>query len=69
MAAEWWAQPPFHSYLNVHIFNYTNAQEYINGDAEKLIVEDLGPYVYYERVEKVNVVYHTNNTISYQVIK
>lgn len=39
----------------------------MRGEDKKLIVKDVGPYVYTERTKKVNVVYNDNNTISYQV--
>lgn len=31
-------------------------------------VKQLGPYVYKESVEKINVVFNANKTISYRVI-
>ncbi len=39
----------------------------MRGDDKKLIVEDLGPYTYMEKFEKVNVTFHKNHTISYRV--
>lgn len=67
-AAEWWEKPPIDTLLRVHIFNYTNTQRWMDRLDEKLHVEDIGPYVYRERFEKVHVVYNPNNTISYRVI-
>ncbi|XP_053661635.1 scavenger receptor class B member 1 [Anopheles marshallii] len=65
-AAEWWARPPVYPLLKVHVFNYTNAQEFLDGKASKLRVEDLGPYVYKETAKKVNVSYNGDGTISYR---
>lgn len=41
--------------------------DFFNGKADKLKVVDLGPYVYHETAEKVNVSYHGNGTITYKV--
>lgn len=66
-AAEWWQSPPLSPQLRVYIFNYTNAEAYLNGNATQLEVEELGPYVYSEKVKKVDVKFHPNHTISYRV--
>lgn len=41
-----WSKPPVHPKIKVHIFNYTNVDAFIAGKAEKLRVQDIGPYVY-----------------------
>lgn len=66
-AAQWWEVPPIDPLLRVHIFNYTNTERWLRRQDDKLIVKDLGPYVYRERYEKVNVVFNPNGTISYRV--
>ncbi|XP_055687525.1 scavenger receptor class B member 1-like [Lutzomyia longipalpis] len=66
LAAEWWANPPLHSYLKVYIFNYTNVDRFNDGTDEKLVVEEIGPYVYYEKLTKEDIVFNDNNTISYR---
>lgn len=66
-AFHYFVNPPLNPQLRVHIFNYTNTERFLRGDDKKLIVKDVGPYVYTERTKKVNVVYNDNNTISYQV--
>ncbi|XP_058066953.1 lysosome membrane protein 2-like isoform X1 [Anopheles bellator] len=65
-AAEWWATPPVFPLLKVHVFNYTNAEEYFAGEDIKLRVEELGPYVYKETAEKINVIHNADGTISYR---
>lgn len=67
-ALKFFTKPPLDPQLRVHIFNYTNAQRFLDGIDKKLIVKDVGPYVYTERAQKVNVTYNDNNTISYRVI-
>ncbi|XP_059614955.1 uncharacterized protein LOC132260689 [Phlebotomus argentipes] len=66
LAAEWWANPPLHSYLKVYVFNYTNVDRFLVGTDKKLHVEEVGPYVYYEKLTKEHIVFNGNNTISYR---
>lgn len=63
-AFEWWLDPPLKTYLKVHIFNYTNIPEYMNYNDNKLKVEDLGPFVYEEIVDKYNLKLE-NSTLTY----
>jgi len=65
-AAKWWKTPPLSPQLRVYIFNYTNYDDYINGYADKLILKELGPYIYSENSTKVQVNFNDNNTISYR---
>uniref|UniRef100_A0A1Y1KK00 Scavenger receptor class B member 1 n=2 Tax=Photinus pyralis TaxID=7054 RepID=A0A1Y1KK00_PHOPY len=66
LSYQMWKGPAVKTYLNVYVFNYTNVEAYENGDAEKLQVDEIGPYVYEETMEKVNVKFHANGTVSYQ---
>ena len=43
---ELWRKPPVDLYLKVYLFNVTNAEDYMNGKADKLQFQELGPYVY-----------------------
>lgn len=62
----WWKDPPVHPLLKVRVFNYTNLEEYQAGNASKLRVEELGPYIYRETITRVNVVLNDNGTVTYQ---
>lgn len=66
-AAEWWENPPVYPLLKVHVFNYTNTEDFFAGKATKLQVEDLGPYVYKETANKVDITHNGDGTISYRV--
>lgn len=66
-ALKYFIKPPLDPLLRVHIFNYTNADRFMSGLDDKLIVEDIGPFTYVEKLEKVNVTYNNNDTISYRV--
>lgn len=41
-----WRKPPATGITHFYIFNYTNVQNYDEGIDEKLIVDEVGPYVY-----------------------
>lgn len=67
-AYDYFIKPPLNPQLRVHIFNYTNTERFLSGQDDKLIVKDCGPYIYTEKVKKVDVKYNENNTISYRVL-
>lgn len=43
---ELWRVPPVDLYLKVYLWNVTNKEEYMSGQHDKLIVQEVGPYVY-----------------------
>ncbi|XP_050315561.1 uncharacterized protein LOC126750100 [Anthonomus grandis grandis] len=62
-----WKSSPIEVKLKIYIFNYTNVEDFERGKAEKLHVEEVGPYVYYEKTEKVNIRFSkVLGTVSYQ---
>lgn len=67
MAVEWWANPPLNPYLKVYIFNYTNYDAFIEGRDHKLILKEFGPITYTEKVEKTDIQFNENGTITYKV--
>ncbi|CAB3378163.1 Hypothetical predicted protein [Cloeon dipterum] len=60
-----WVKPPVKPIVNIFVFNYTNVAEFTAGK-EKLKVKEVGPYVYRLSLEKVRVVFPTNDTVSFQ---
>lgn len=64
----WWREPPVSPRLSVYIYNVTNADEFLNV-GEKPALEELGPYVYVQQWEKVEVKFNENDTVSYKVKK
>nr|CAD7462486.1 unnamed protein product [Timema tahoe] len=48
------------------IFNYTNVDNFKDGIDDKLNVQEVGPYIYSETVEKVNIVFNDDNTLTFQ---
>ncbi|XP_076238842.1 scavenger receptor class B member 1 [Calliopsis andreniformis] len=61
-----WQRPPVGLTFKIYIFNYTNLREFENGNASKLQVQEVGPYVYRETLNRVNVELHNNGTVTYQ---
>ncbi|KAE8749396.1 hypothetical protein FOCC_FOCC003910 [Frankliniella occidentalis] len=61
----WWKKPPVHPVMRVYIYNVTNADAFLN-NAEKPVLNELGPYVYVETWEKVAVAFNDNGTVSFQ---
>ncbi|XP_061396790.1 lysosome membrane protein 2 [Musca vetustissima] len=58
--------PKYDTFLKVHIFNYTNIKDYLEYKADKIKVEDLGPFLYKEHTTKVNVVHNDNYTVTFR---
>lgn len=43
---EAWKSPPVKPLICVHIYNYTNVDDYLKGKSEKIKIVDTGPYCY-----------------------
>ncbi|XP_037821072.1 scavenger receptor class B member 1 [Lucilia sericata] len=64
----WWSKPPVEPKISVYVYNVTNANEFLS-NGSKPIVDEVGPYVYTESWEKVNIVQNDNGTLSYNLKK
>uniref|UniRef100_A0A182PPP0 Scavenger receptor class B n=1 Tax=Anopheles epiroticus TaxID=199890 RepID=A0A182PPP0_9DIPT len=58
-----WIEPPIDTYLELYLWNWTNADAY---RTEKPHLEQLGPYTFRERHERVNLEWHDNDTLTFQ---
>ncbi|XP_039752187.1 scavenger receptor class B member 1-like [Pararge aegeria] len=65
LAFSMWRRPTVHPLMKVHLFNYTNWQRVKDGLDTKLHVEDVGPYVYSQHLERVNIVFD-NDQLTFQ---
>ncbi|XP_044004017.1 scavenger receptor class B member 1-like [Aphidius gifuensis] len=63
---KWWSKPPIQALYKIKIFNYTNFEDFKNGKADKLKVEEVGPYIYREILTRVEQKFHDNGTISFR---
>ncbi|KAG5320971.1 SCRB1 protein, partial [Pseudoatta argentina] len=61
---EYWRKPQVDLYVKIYLFNVTNHNEYLSGEASKLRFQEIGPYVYKEIFEHANVVFNDNGTLS-----
>ncbi|XP_049545716.1 lysosome membrane protein 2 [Anopheles darlingi] len=60
----YWQRPGVTRLTKVYIFNVTNPEKFLAGEKPKLV--EVGPFVYREDMEKVNIKFHDNNTVTYQ---
>ncbi|XP_022218031.2 lysosome membrane protein 2 [Drosophila obscura] len=65
LSYHYWQRPGVIRLTKVYIYNVTNPDGFLSGEKPKL--QEVGPFVYREDMEKVNVKFHENNyTVSYQ---
>ncbi|XP_050299903.1 scavenger receptor class B member 1-like isoform X2 [Anthonomus grandis grandis] len=65
LSFQYWQKPGVIRLTKVYIFNVTNPDGFLTkGEKPKLI--EIGPFVYREDMEKVNIKFHDNGTVSYQ---
>ncbi|XP_014283918.1 scavenger receptor class B member 1 isoform X1 [Halyomorpha halys] len=62
---DWWKTPPDVVVLKAYVFNITNSEEFIRGETNKLKVQEVGPYIFKEKFNHTNVVFHKNGTMTY----
>ncbi|XP_051154988.1 scavenger receptor class B member 1 [Leptopilina boulardi] len=65
LSFQYWQKPGVVRLTKVYIFNVTNADNFLNFN-EKPKLQEVGPFVYREDMEKVNIVFHNNGTVTYQ---
>ncbi|GAB1862064.1 Scavenger receptor class b member 1 [Camponotus japonicus] len=65
---KFWKEPPVVPRMQIYIYNVTNADEFLN-NGEKPALQELGPYVYLQHWEKVDIKFNDNGTVSYKVKK
>ncbi|CAB3257490.1 unnamed protein product [Arctia plantaginis] len=60
-----WRRPNVQPLMKVHLFNYTNWEKVKRGEEKKLHVEEVGPYVYSQQLERVNI-HFNGDKLSFQ---
>ncbi|XP_034828145.1 scavenger receptor class B member 1-like [Maniola hyperantus] len=55
LAFSMWRRPTVHPLMKVHLFNYTNWERVRDGLDTKFHVQDVGPYVYSQQLERVKI--------------
>lgn len=61
---QYWQKPGVVRLTKVYIFNVTNPDGFLAGDKPRLA--EVGPFVYREDMEKTNIQFHDNFTVSFQ---
>ncbi|KAF5296337.1 hypothetical protein FQA39_LY12554 [Lamprigera yunnana] len=61
----YWQKPGVVRLTKVYIFNVTNPEDFLVL-GEKPNLNEVGPFVYREDMEKINIKFHDNGTVSYQ---
>ncbi|XP_058827375.1 scavenger receptor class B member 1 [Topomyia yanbarensis] len=64
LSFHYWQRPGVTRLTKVYIFNVTNPEGFLAGEKPKLV--EVGPFVYREDMEKVNIKFHDNYTVTYQ---
>lgn len=49
----------------MYIFNVTNSVDFLNGNASTLTMEQVGPFVYQEKLIHTDIIFNENGTMSY----
>ncbi|KAF7274136.1 hypothetical protein GWI33_013180 [Rhynchophorus ferrugineus] len=65
LSFHYWQKPGVIRLTKVYIFNVSNPDGFLK-QGEKPKLQEIGPFVYREDMEKVNVKFHDNGTVSYQ---
>ncbi|GFG34115.1 hypothetical protein Cfor_05571, partial [Coptotermes formosanus] len=64
-AFEWWADPPQNVFIRMYLFNITNYEQVMKGSQTKLHFQEVGPYVFREKVWHSKFAWHDNGTMTY----
>lgn len=58
---------PIQPLLKVHVFNYTNIEDFLSGRDSKIKLQDVGPYVYKQFGQRVNLEFYEDHKITFNV--
>ncbi|XP_045474063.1 protein peste-like isoform X3 [Harmonia axyridis] len=61
---EMFKKTPFDIYLDIYFFNWTNPEKF-SDPSVKPKFEEVGPFRFLEVMEKTNITFHENSTVSY----
>ncbi|XP_017779230.1 PREDICTED: scavenger receptor class B member 1 isoform X2 [Nicrophorus vespilloides] len=65
LSFQYWQKPGVIRLTKVYIFNMTNPETFLS-QGEKPRLQEIGPFVYREDMEKVNIKFHDNGTVTFQ---
>jgi hypothetical protein len=61
-----WMNPPVDPTMKVYFFNYSNIEQYLEGEDEKIRLDEMGPYIYKQKINKFDVKFQ-DNFVTYRV--
>jgi len=62
-----WKSPPMDLSLDIYLYNWTNPEDFYLGSEKKPRFQQLGPYRFTERPDKVDIHWHPENaSVSYR---
>lgn len=64
---EIWEKTPLPVTLKLFLFNWTNSHEIYNNTKPKF--QQIGPYTFRETKQKCNIIWNSNNTVTYKHLK
>lgn len=64
-----WKETPIPMFMDVYLFNWTNAHDVEKDWRIKPIVQEIGPYVFSAHHLRTDVKWNTNDTITFQQIR
>ncbi|EFN79837.1 Scavenger receptor class B member 1 [Harpegnathos saltator] len=65
LSFHYWQKPGVVRLTKMYIFNVSNTEAFLQYN-ERPKLQEVGPFVFREDMEKVNIVFHNNGTVSYQ---
>ncbi|XP_063700813.1 lysosome membrane protein 2-like [Culicoides brevitarsis] len=68
-AYEFWKNPEPEVIVKMHVFNITNAEDFLAERDSKIKLAEVGPVVYQEILKHTDVVFNENSTLSYKATK
>ncbi|KAL3266896.1 hypothetical protein HHI36_011046 [Cryptolaemus montrouzieri] len=68
---QFWKEAPIPIYLEIHLFNWTNAADFKEGKpwTTKPEFTEFGPYIFREIHTRANIEFNDNNTVSFNTIR
>ena len=60
-----WIKTPMPLFLEIYLFNWTNSEEFLKNKTIKPDFSEVGPFVFQEIHEKLNISWNDDNTVTY----
>lgn len=60
-----WVRTPIPMYLDIYLFNWTNADEFSKNKSITPNFKEIGPFVFKEVHDRVNVTWNDNDTVTF----